>query len=179
MRRQAKPFAVEIRKSRRPAGVEPLLPPEEIAPAPAARFAEADRLLRLTPPAAAGETAVGDQRPRNVLPDLSIPAAPVETNEAPRRRRTATGKIPVPKLPPKAAAPAETSPKGVRAKRIKPTPEAALPAPARLEPRPPARVEIKRPTATAAAPRRRDPRPARGEFLPGQRWKRRLAPILR
>ena len=186
MRPQAKPFAVQIRKSRRPSSEAPLIVTAEEGRS--TRFDEAERLFQPTPPSAAKDKATEAARSRKILPDLSVPTAPsVPAEKARLPRGTAL-------RPKEGAAAGLSSPARPQARRPASMDEDTAPAalarperaPRRKGPSPAgsagpvaAPKAQGSPSSDAPAPRRRGQRAQRAEFLPGQRWKRRLAPILR
>jgi len=179
MRHTAKPFAVEIRKSRNSSTNTPrsrVAATGALAP----RFLEAEKLFRAPSTPARENDAVLTARPMTILPDLSVPKLPLVTAETQRPRGPRQEKK-APAGPParvRSSRRPEVSADGALRTEVN---KREAPIAGRLLPRTTTRPE---PTelplkAKPAAPRFRDPRPGRGEFLPGQRWKRRLAPILR
>jgi hypothetical protein len=198
MRRQAKPFTVEIKKSRK-SGQEPasssflgLMELAETAPSPSparAAPAEAERLFgRLADPGtrvsdkAGGRQAAETgrrQEPTRILPDLSHRPEPepvVEPEPKPVRERRMSPRprpapLPVPEVvaPPLAAEPPAPRP-AVKPRRPAAEPQVVMAdaAPAANRPVAPIRRAMRQ-------RHRRDPL----GLLPGERWKRRLPPALR
>lgn len=194
MRRQAKPFTVEIRKSRKSAGsAEPLLGMLDLRPEPGespAASAAAIAAQKLFGRPLEGESRPDAARPAEarrpvilaslevrprVLPDLTAEEKPAVLAEAPVRRRAA------------AETEAAEAPQPKRRARRKPAPQAVEAVEAEERP-------IILPVAPEAAASddvsqkraKRRPRIAlrrRGDallpvFRAGERWKRRLPPAL-
>lgn len=200
MRRPARPFAVEVRKSKRPTEREPHLssPP---APEPSVREAVAktehlltiDRVFARFAPA--GASAQMDAEPiqrvaeiapapdavqaKRILPDLTVPPKP-EIVEEQRKPRQSAEKLPKPAKPAKPAAAVKVpQPKPVAtpiARKAVPRPKATVPAARKPLVAAPVRAAI---APTAPRPVRRRIRVVDAKLGPGQRWKRRLPPILR
>lgn len=184
MRHQAKPFAVEVRKNRRsPADAPtPVIPESDAVPT---RFQEAEKLFRRAPQQpATDKAAIEAGRPRTILPDLSSPTPPAQPAKAARLRKSAlrNDDAPADLAPPTASRrrrPADDVPVADAPASRKRTGAAPKPPSSAVRKATASKVVEVRAPAVAVAPRQRDTRPARGEFLPGQRWKRRLAPRLR
>jgi len=181
MRPQAKPFAIETRKGRRPSATPSVVLPDVARPR---AFDEAEKLFRPKPTSSAGDIEVPAEinGPGSILPDLTVhmqKPAPVRVRSA--RRASSRPTTTTPEVASAASVPA-TTPNTGDVEGIAPesgkgrvTKRAAVAASYEQ-----ALTKRNLPSADVVAKiRRRDSRPGRGEFLPGERWKRRLAPILR
>jgi hypothetical protein len=177
MRRQAAPFAVEVKKRKgRSASGTPLLGKLDAGAVEserkAAATAAAEELFRSRPqrPQAEGPAKArsGREKPSRILPDLTVrPAAPAPDAELGKRRK-ALQELPRPARP--ASAKAAARPSGLEPRR-----RAAEPAPAA-----PARVQAARqqvqPPRDIRARRSRRAQTAEVLLGAGERWKRRLPP---
>lgn len=207
MRRPAKPFAVEVRKSKKSGEKEPPLRSgtqahsagSSAADTPAKRpehLLDIDRVFaRFAPSAPEPDTNDAPQ------PETVFTARPAPTPIPPSVTKAPIRILPDLSVPPKTEeVAAEARPKrAVRAKREAPLPK--MPAPVRkaqeAKPKAPKRAYVTqpapRPIVAAAAPVagvappaggkriviRRRARPADATLRPGERWKRRLHPAAR
>jgi hypothetical protein len=166
MRQQAKPFTVEIKKSRKSSSEsKPLfggLLEEAVAAEASAASAEADRVFGRstprpddTPDIAAVFGARPVERPATrVLPDLTVRAPEPEPEEPQRTRRPRIAKTKGPKIP---------APKPLPVKLVAPQPKKPEPPPA--EPTAPVRVRRRAKDESGLAR--------------SERWKRRLPQFAR
>lgn len=185
MRPQAKPFAIETRKGRRPSATPSLVLPDGARPR---AFDEAEKLFRPKPTSSSEDIEVPAEisGPGSILPDLTVhmqKPAPVRVRSS--RRASSRPATSTPEVTPAASVPASPpntgDVEGIAPESGKGRPKRA--ATKRTAVATSNEQELTKrnlPSADVVSKiRRRDPRPGRGEFLPGERWKRRLAPVLR